>query len=312
MLSMRIPASSRWFWGVIFGVGLVWAYEPSLRQFVHRWSTDQRYSHGSLVPLFALFLLWLRRKQLVTAEIRPSVTGIVWIAAALALRWAGVFTYYQWYDHISILVCLAGVVVLLAGSRALRWAAPSIAFLFFMIPLPYRFEIALSGPLQHIATVSSTYMLQTFGFPAIDEGNIITISDHQLGVAEACSGLSMMILFFALSTAIVLMVKRPTVDKLILLASSIPIALIANVARITLTGTVGELVSSKAAHVVFHDAAGWVMTPLALAMFGVELYLLSRLFREEPSPTTTARAMVRNDLDNRKSNNKRAQALFVA
>src|SRR5207253_599308 len=94
------------------------------------------------------------------------------------------------------------------GWRALHWARPSLAFLLFMIPLPYRVEVALAQPLQRVATVSSTYVLQTLGFMSFSEGNVIRLGETRIGVVEACSGLSMLLIFFALATAVCLVVKR--------------------------------------------------------------------------------------------------------
>ena len=93
----------------------------------------------------------------------------------------------------------------------------------------------------------------------------------------------MLIVFFALATAFVLVVRRPWPDKLLLLASAVPIALVSNIARITLTGVLFETgVSSEAAHAFFHDAAGWLMMPFALVLLWVELRLLSRLLIDPP------------------------------
>src|SRR5262249_26304438 len=143
--------------------------------------------------------------------------------------------YVRWLDNLSLLPCLAGLCVLLGGWPALRWAWPAIAFLFFMLPLPYSVEVAWAYRLRLTATVTSTFALQTLGFPAIADGTDIHIDDSTLEIAPACSGIGMLLIFFALSTAIILVIKRPWVDKLIILLSAIPIAILANIVRITLT-----------------------------------------------------------------------------
>ena len=147
-----------------------------------------------------------------------------------------------------------------------------------MIPMPYRTTIWLGFPLQQLATTVSTYMLQTLGQPAITEGNTILIRDFQLSIVKACSGLSMLVTFFTFSTAVCLVVKKPVSDKLIILLSAIPIALVANVIRIVITGVMFLHVSEESVQTVFHDAAGWIMMPLALAFLGAELWVLKRLF----------------------------------
>src|SRR5262249_5165438 len=131
---------------------------------------------------------------------------------------------------------------LLGGWRYLGWAWPSIAFLAFMVPLPWRIETAMGPPLQGLATMASTYLLQTLGFMAFAEGNVIQLDEAKIGVVEACNGLSMLMTFVALSTAVAMVVRRPLVDRLVLVASSVPVALLANIFRITLTGVLHETV----------------------------------------------------------------------
>lgn len=259
---------------------LVWAYLPILRVMVDRWSFDPRYTHGYLVPAFAVVLLWLRRGQLAVGELSPSWWGVLILAGAALIRLAAAYVYNDWLDAASMIISLAGVVTLAGGWPALRWAWPAIAFLFFMVPLPFRLELALGWPLQRIATIISAYVLQTLGFAALGEGNIIQMTDSTIGVVEACSGLSMMILFFAISTGFVMLIDRPLVDKLIIVASAIPIALVVNILRIVVTGMLNETFGEKIGNLVFHDLAGWLMMPTALLLLGAELWFLTHLFVE--------------------------------
>src|SRR5205814_2757340 len=150
-----------------------------------------------------------------------------------------------------------GVVLTLGGWAAWRWAWPAVGFLIFMIPLPYRLEVSLAAPLQRIATISSTLLLQTFGLPAVAEGNVILLSEARIGIVEACIGLRMLVVFFALSSAVALVIRRPLWEKAVVVVSAVPLALIVNVAWITVTGFVHEKVTSAGADAVFHAFAGW-------------------------------------------------------
>src|SRR5207249_8788428 len=129
--------------------------------------------------------------------------------------------------------CLAGLCLLLGGWPLLRWAWPSIAFLAFMIPLPYRVEMAFCERLQALSSAASTFCLQTLGFAAFHEGSDILLNDSHMVVERACSGLSMLLTFFALSTAVALLLNRHAWAKAVVVISAIPIALAANVTRIT-------------------------------------------------------------------------------
>jgi exosortase len=248
-----------------------------------KWSTDPQYSHGFLVPLFAAALLWVRKPLLADRPLQPGPWGLVLVIVGLTLHLAGGYVYFDWLDMISLLPLLAGVCLCYGGRPVLRWAAPSIAFLVFMLPLPYRVEVSLSHPLQRLATVASTYVLQTLGFGAVSEGNIIIMENSRIGVVEACNGLGMLVTFFALATGVALVIKRPLLDRLLIVLSAAPIAVAANVIRITVTGILHAKVGGEIADLVFHELAGWLMMPLALGMLWFELWFLSRLLREPES-----------------------------
>jgi exosortase len=261
----------------ITAAATAWAYWPTLAALAAVWARDPQYSHGYLVPLFAAVLLWRRRARAAGLSLSPDAWGVAILLGSALLRLTAAYFYYPWLDMLSLLPCLAGLVVLCGGWPALRWAWPAVAFLLFMLPLPFRLGIVLAPTLQRLATVASTYTLQTLGFPAICEGNIIILGESRIGVVEACGGLSMLIVFFALSTAVAMLVRRDALEKGVIVASAIPIALIANVARITLTALLHNQLGGQAAE-LFHDLAGWFMMPLALGLLWVELKLLARLF----------------------------------
>ena len=216
--------------------GLLWSLWPALASMADRWSTDPRYAHGYLVPIFSLALLRMRRARLDGVTPTGSTWGLAFIGIGAAVQLAGGYYCHGTLDGLALLPYLGGIALLLGGRRVMDWAWPSIGFLAFMIPLPWRVENALGPPLQFIATSVSTYLLQILGFMAFAEGYVIHLNDAQIGVVEACSGLSMLMTFAALSTAAALVVKRPLLDRIVLVASSIPVALLANISRIILTG----------------------------------------------------------------------------
>jgi exosortase len=261
------------------GALLLWAYWFTLASIVEKWSSPQ-YSHGYLVPLFSMALLWLRRSQITCDTLCPSCWGLVPLALGSAAHVAGAYFYLEYVETLSLLPCLAGFSLCCGGKRALTWSWPSIAFLFFMLPLPFSVELMLGGPLRRIAVLASTYTLQTLGFPAVAEGNIILLESQPIAVAEACSGLSMLLTFFALSTGYAIVIKRWWGDKIVLVLSALPIAIFANLVRIVATAVVAETLGTKAANVLFHDLAGWLMMPLALGMLAAELALIAKLFVE--------------------------------
>ena len=261
----------------VLGLLLVWAYWTTLAEMAERWVGDPQYSHGYLVPLFAGYLLYSRRERLKQVTFGGSWWGVAVLATGVGLRLFGTYFYLPWFDALSLLVCLAGLALVAGGWPGLRWSWPAVLFLFFMLPLPYGLQTALGGSLQRVATRMSTYCLQTVGAPAVSEGNIILLNDTRIGVVEACNGLGMLVTFFALATAVALWINRSWLVKLIVVASAVPVAVLANVARITVTGLLYDASQDRLAQVVFHDIAGLLMMPVALLLIFLELHVLGRL-----------------------------------
>ncbi len=288
---------------LLLGAALVWSLWPAIRDMADRWSTDPRYAHGYFVPMFAVALLGMRRTQSAPLTSKRTTWGLLAVAVGAAIQLGGGYFRIGAFEGLALLPYLAGIALLSGGWRSLRWTWPSIAFLIFMIPLPWRVENALGPALQSVATTVSTYLLQTCGFVAFAEGNVIQLNDARIGVVEACSGLSMLITFIALSTAAALVVKRPLLDRIVLVASSVPVALLANIIRITATGILHDKVGGHVADTFYHDVAGWLMIPLALVLYWCEIWILSRLLIE----TKREIAPVLLDLgDSRRSTNRTA------
>ena len=265
---------------VVLGGVFVWAYWPTLVELVRAWDREPDYSHGFLVAPLALFFMWSRRDSLPGLARSIAWGGLLLLACSVALRFGAAALYLEPVDGWSILLWVAGIAWLLGGWRFLMWASPSILFLFFLVPLPYRAERLVSYPLQRIATKFSCWTLQSLGQPAIAEGNTILLGDHHLEVEEACSGLRIFVGIVALAFAYVIVARRTWWEKLLLLASTVPIALIANATRVVVTGLLSQLVSSEAGAKFTHDLAGWGMILLAAALFGVVLWYIGKLFPE--------------------------------
>jgi exosortase len=274
--SFRLPLSLLG----LAALGVLWSYWTTLAEIVWRWTHDPQYSHGYLVPGFALYLLWLRREPFLRAPLQPSAWGLALLSAAIVLRLVGTFFHLGYFDQMSLLPCLLGVFMLGGGWSALLWTWPAVAFLAFMIPLPHTWSLALSAPMQAFATLVSTFCLQVLGRPALAEGNLILLNEIELGIVEACSGLRMLVVFFALSTGVAILIRKPLWEKLVIASSAIPIALAANVLRITATGLFYDRFGANFGGAFFHDLAGWLMMPLGLACLGLELWILGHLLIE--------------------------------
>jgi exosortase len=158
-----------------------------------------------------------------------------------------------------------------------------------MMPLPGSLNMFLAGPLQTLATIGSTALLQALGLPVLAEGNVINVGTHELEVAQACNGLSMLEAFAALIVAVTVTVlaDRPRWEKVVLVLSIVPIALISNILRITATAWCYHQFGTSAKFLgwtvddIEHAVAGWAMMPIALALVWVEQRLMGWLVIEE-------------------------------
>jgi exosortase len=269
---------------------LGWAYWPTLRELFDTWVTHPEYSHGPLVPLFALFLLIKRKPVAATTPARGwPLIGFTALTFAIALRLVGSATSFLPLEGLSLVLCLGALTVLAGGRAALVRIWPPLVFLLFMIPLPYEASRLLGAQLQTIGTVATTYLLQCLGQPAIAEGNRILIGSVTLNVVEACSGLRMLVTFFAFSTAAVFLMERHWLVKGLVLASAVPIALLTNILRITGTGLAHVWMAdgeSKTKVLEFiHDFNGWMMMPVGLMFLALELWVFRHLLIERTTVT---------------------------
>lgn len=270
-------------WGRIAGTALVaagigWAYLASFQVLTDRWARDDNYSFGWFVIPIAIAILWERRDRIEGEPFEPKWWGMLPLIALLAIRYPLYEANEQWIEMATIPVAVAACVLALAGWRWLLWASPAILFLFFMIPFPPRFNNLLADPLQTVATIGSVSLLQILALPVIAEGNVIIVGTERLEVARACNGLSMLLSFTTLITAMVILIRRPLWERIVLFLSIVPIALLCNILRIATTAVIYHVTGREVEAV--HDYAGYAMMPLALVFVLLELRLMSWLVTE--------------------------------
>jgi len=265
-------------WLIASTLLLVLAYLDTLALTSAAWS-DPLYSHGWIVPVFALALMWMRFEPFKPVPATERWIGLAVLAFGLLIRLLGVYLSSNPVDRLSFVVALLGLYMLIGGWHVIRWAGPALGFLVFMFPLPSILEHNVLWRLQSLASTCSTVVLQTLGIPAFQQGNVINIFGMELLVADACSGLRMTTIFLALAVAMVFLIERPWWDKFTILLSAIPIALVVNIIRVTVTGLIYYWVGDESmlAKKIAHDWAGLFMMPLALGILWLELQILERV-----------------------------------
>ncbi|MHC4507465.1 MAG: exosortase [Planctomycetota bacterium] len=258
-------------------MAFIWSYWPGLTELWSLWMRSDEYSSGLLVPLLAVYVLWSRRDAIAQCRIRPSVWGLLAFAGAQAVRLFGLFLMYSSAERASIVLSIAALVLLLFGWQLLRKVSTILLFLCLMLPWPNLIQYHVGLHLQRWATSSAVFCLEMLGYGIIQEGNIIHIGDASVEVAYACNGLRMLTAFIVISGLVVLLVDRARWEKLIILISSLPIALLCNTVRLTVTAMALTRLSGQFWDDFFHDFGGYAMMPLALAAVIGELWLLTKL-----------------------------------
>jgi exosortase len=261
------------------------AYARNFRDLVEIWSTDPNYSHGYLVIPIALFILWRRLSEIppsaVTAPVPAHWWGCVGLVLVLAFRAMAYERNSEWLETATMVPAIACLAWSLGSWPLLARAWPAIVFLVFLFPLPAAINDLIALPLQRIAATGSCFLLQLSGFWAIQDGNVINLTTPHgvmpLDVALACNGLRMLMTMAATITATIILLPLPTWKRLTLLVSTVPVAMVSNIIRIFATGWCYYFFTGPTAKQWAHDMSGLLMMPLALALVGLELRLMSWL-----------------------------------
>lgn len=273
-------------WGAAgaFLLLLIGAYWNMFVSAAKEWSTNELYSHGYLIPILAIIILYMRRQPLRPSTNRERMTGMGIILAASILR---IFmSSFETGDMYTFVIAFVGLLLLIGGTSMLRWAGPVSFLLLFMFPLPHTATTQLLVPMQHFATHTSTAVLKIFGFAAFQDGNSISLGASRIDIIEQCSGLKMTTIFLALSISLVLINEREWWENVIILLMAIPIALVTNITRIVTTGmAIFAFPESETLKKLVHDGAGLCMVPLAIALLVLLQYVLSHIFIENDAPT---------------------------
>ncbi|TWU21234.1 Transmembrane exosortase [Novipirellula galeiformis] len=283
--SVLLPAGDHlakpvfWLWAAGIAFAFVFAFWPTWEWLELQWRNEPDYSHGYIVIPLSLMLLWMRWDQFPGVRRNVDWRGLSLIGLGVGMRIVGRLAYMDFMDGWSLVPLVAGIVWLLLGAPAMRWAAPAICFLLMLVPLPYRAESLLSWNLQGVATTLSTIMLRILGLPAIAEGHTIWVDDDQLMIAQACSGLRIFVGMFAMAFFWCATVRRSWIDRTIILVAALPMALWVNALRITATGYLYGWFPSPASRHLIHDWSGYLMIPLAAGLLWCVKVFWERVYR---------------------------------
>jgi exosortase len=254
------------------------SYWPTVKELWQTWQRSPENSAGLLVPFLAAYVLWTRRQDLAAISVKRSLFwGVAVFAFAQTIRGLGLYLLYGSAEMLSIIFSVTALILMLFGWAALRKVATVVLFLCLMLPWPHRIQTQISLPLQQWATSSAVFCLELLGYEVTQDGNVINMGSTSVAVAEACNGLRMVTAFLVISALTVLLARRSLWEKLAVLASSLPVAFLCNVIRLTVTAMLYRIIENENVRDMIHSSAGYAMMPLALAFVVGEFWLLKQL-----------------------------------
>ena len=248
-----------------FGVLLVVCYASILAALVKNWNDDADMGHGFFVPIIAAYIAWLKRDEIANLPVRPNWWGLAIVIYGAFQMYIATLGAELFLARTSFVISIIGMVLLLGGTQYLRVFAFPLFLLFFMVPIPAIIYNRITFPLQIYASEAADSVLGLLGYAVLREGNILELPSQRLSVVEACSGIRSLLSLSFLALVYGYFFEKKTWVRVALFLSTIPIAMIANAARVTLTGILSEI-KPELAEGFFHEFSGWVIFMIALAI----------------------------------------------
>ena len=255
----------------------IFAFGGALGELVHRWTTQEEYSHGFLIPAVSVWLLWNRRDVLLASFGRPSWLGPALILLAAITQVIGEYSSLFILSDLAFILVLVGIALAAGGYPLLKTTFVAIAFLAFAIPLPYFLESKLTLQLQLISSQLGVDVINWFQIPVYLEGNVIDLGYYKLQVVEACSGLRYLYPLLSLSFLAAYLFQAPIWQRVLVFLSGIPITIGMNGFRIGMVGVTVDRWGPKMADEALHLFEGWVIFIACAALLIAEIALLARL-----------------------------------
>jgi exosortase D (VPLPA-CTERM-specific) len=270
-------AGRTWIPGSIAVLLVLFIFGEGLVELIRRWSIQEEYSHGFLIPVVTTWLLWTRRDALIAGVSRPAWSGPALILMAGLLHILSRLSAILIISQLAFLIALLGMALAVGGFPLLRVCFIPIAFLIFAIPLPYFINAGVSLELQLLSSRLGVAFIKFFAVPVYLEGNVIDLGTYKLQVVEACSGLRYLFPLLSLSFLAAYLFRAPIWQRAIVLLSSIPITIAMNGFRIGLIGVTVDRWGPLLAEGVLHIFEGWVIFAASALLLVAEIYLLARL-----------------------------------
>lgn len=261
---------------LLLGISLLFslaAFSGGLANQYGRWMSQDEYSHGFLIPLISLWMLWDRRDALLASIGSPAWLGIPIILGSGFMLLIGELSAIFILVQVGFIVSLIGISLLFGGMSLLRLTILPILFLLFAIPMPYFLDSIMSWRLQLVSSELGVFFIRLFGIPVFLEGNVIDLGNYKLQVVDACSGLRYLYPLTSLGFLVAYLFKAPIWQRAIIFISTIPITIFMNSFRIGMVGILVENWGPGMADGLLHYFEGWVIFMACAAILCAEVWL---------------------------------------
>jgi exosortase len=237
-------------------LGALVLYAPLVAGMAAEWSEFPSLSHGFAVPVISAYLLWRRRHFLAELPIEGSILGLPLIVFALAMLVVGSLGGEPFVARLSLPLVLFGAVWFLMGGAITRQSWLAIAYLAFMIPLPYLTLRALTYQSRLFDAGITAQALGWLGIPVLRDGVMLHLPNMTLEVADDCSSVPAIAALLALGAAYSQVQSRPTWIRALLTISAAPLGLLSNIIRLILTSISAYYFGPIALNNVIHKFNG--------------------------------------------------------
>lgn len=253
------------------------AYEEGINEIIRRWNTEDEYSHGPLLLILSLFFTYQKHHDISTTKIQSPNLGFLLVAFASVIYLVGEISSLFILIHYAFLLTIYGIFVSIYGINVSKHLLAPIILLAFSIPLPYFLQTELTINMQLVSSQLGVLIIKSLSIPAFLEGNTIDLGTIQLQVVEACAGLRYMFSLMSFGFVCAYIYQVEWWKRAFIFASTIPITIIMNSARIAITGVLAHHYGPDTAEGFTHTFQGLTVFSLCLIILFFEMWALTKV-----------------------------------
>lgn len=260
------PGVGGWTSLLWFSALLIACYAPILQRLVNQWNSDEDMGHGFFVPVLAVWIAWQKREEVLAMVPKPNWWGLALVVFGAVQCYAATLGAELFLARTAFVISLIGSILFLFGTDIVRILKFPLFLLFFMVPIPAIIYNQITFPLQLLASrVATSAMDNLFNIPVLRDGNVLELANQKLSVVEACSGIRSLLSLSFLSLIYGYFFEKKSWLRVTLFFATVPIAIVANATRVTITGVLAN-VDPAYAEGLIHSASGWVIFMIALVI----------------------------------------------